>query len=566
MGNITTTYDVQTRYLMRDQVSGGAHRMSTELHAAHGASESLKHSLLHLAGAVGIGFGLHEIWHKAKEANMEMLNLQKRVTGTHFAFTQWGANVSTADRMKQSIAVAAEMGEKLEGIARGLHLELDPVATIYTSMAASAGKLGMSQEDTLKLVQQLAAATRVYGSDAQLVAMTVSRALETGGIRGVDNFAKMLRQKLNLKEEGKNLAPAEMLRRLSGGLGGTIEAAQMMGGGLEGTMADIHREGDALVRTLTGPAFKSIAGMLKEWTEYSAKNREHIEAVAKEVAGSLVTGLTAVKDITVFIHDHWKALALMFVGMKIPGMVAGFSGGLAGGLGGGVGGAAMAGSAAGPWGAAIAASGAMLAAVVIDAIQRGNAQGTEDQRLSASYGVGVSGGTIDAFIEHVEKYRTTHSEQEARLAKAFAKNQGISDLASLENAAGFWTDEQRARMGRAYGADMNARWGNSSVDDLTRAIDNSKLTSLFQDFNQAIETGGLDAVEDLQRRFPGVSLPAGTGKKGDIIVKEIKIEVISDDPDRFAFGLDEVVRTATQRGGISPSQIGSHFGGNARSY
>ena len=562
MGAITTTYDVQTRYLMQDQVSGGAQRMTTNLTAAKNASASLKTTLLGLAGAVGVGFGLHAVYEKIKSANMEMMGLQKRVTGTHFAFTQWGKDVSTTDRMKASMAVAAEMGEKLEGVARHLHLELDPVATIYNSMAASAGKLGMSQEDTLKLVEQLAAATRVYGSDAQTVAMTVSRALETGGIRGVDNFAKMLRQKLNLKEEGKNLAPAEMLRRLSGGLGGTIEAAQMMGGGLEGTMADLHREGDALVRTLTGPAFKSIAGMLKQWTEYSAKNREHIEAVAKEVAGSLVTGLTAVKDITIFIHDHWKALSLMFVGMKIPGMVAGFTGGMAGGLG-GAGGAAVAGSAAGPWGAAIAASGAMLAAVIVDAIQRGNTAATEDQRLSANYGVGVAGGTIDAFINHIEKYRSTHSEQEARLAKAFGKNQGIEDSASLGRAAEFWTANQRGRMAQAYGADI---WGGASVDALTRAIDNSKLVSLLQDWAPAIEAGGLDAVESLQRRFPGVMLPAGTGKKGDIKVTINRIEVVSDDPDRFAFGLDEVVRTATQRGGVSPSRIASAFGGNARSW
>ena len=186
MGNITTTYDVLTRYLMQDQVSGGAQRMTTNLTAAKNASASLKTTLLGLAGAVGVGFGLHAVYEKIKNANMEMLGLQKRVTGTHFAFTQGGKDVSTTDRMKESMAVAAEMGEKLKNIARNLHLELDPVATIYNSMAASAGKLGMSQEDTLKLVEQLAAATRVYGSDAQTVAMTVSRALETGGIRGVE--------------------------------------------------------------------------------------------------------------------------------------------------------------------------------------------------------------------------------------------------------------------------------------------------------------------------------------------------------------------------------------------
>ena len=540
--------------------------MTTNLTAAKNASASLKSTLLGLAGAVGVGFGLHAVYEKIKSANMEMMGLQKRVTGTHFAFTQWGKDVSTTDRMKESMAVAAEMGGKLETVARHLHLELDPVATIYNSMAASAGKLGMSQEDTLKLVEQLAAATRVYGSDAQTVAMTVSRALETGGIRGVDNFAKMLRQKLNLKEEGKGLAPAEMLRRLSSGLGGTVEAAQMMGGGLEGTMADIHRESDALVRLLTGPAFKSVATMMHQWVEYSAKNREHVEAIAKSVAGGLVTGLTVVKDITVFIYDHWKALALIYAGFKIPGMVAGFTGGLAGGLG-GVGGAAMAGGTIGPWGAAIASAGTMLAAVITDAIKRGEMQASHDEKMASVYGVGVKGGTIDAFIAANEQYRNAKTDQEryaaSRLIRVFGKNQDIANGDQLESAAGNWSADQRTRMAKAMGmkggegswAAMRLDYGRTSAEDLKAAIDGSKLVSILQ---YAIPYNMMDDIH--QFRMTGVKdSPEGTGKKADVKVTINRIEVVSDDPDRFAFGLDELVQTATSRRGITPGYLPNHW-------
>ena len=159
-----------------------------------------------------------------------------------------------------------------------------------------------------------------------------------------------------------------------------------------------------------------------------------------------------------WLHDHWEALALIYAGFKIPGMVAGFSGGLASGLGGGAAGivgAAAAGGVAGPWGAIIAAAAAMLAGVIVDAIQRGNAQGTHDQNMAATYGVGVRGGTIDAFIDAYERYGKASSNSErnqaARLVMAFGKNQDIASAAQLESAAGNWTADQRTRMARLLG-------------------------------------------------------------------------------------------------------------------
>jgi hypothetical protein len=444
------------------------------------------------------------------------------------------------------------------------------VAEIYDSMSASAMKLGMSQEQTLALVTKIAGATRVYGVDAGQAAWTISRALETGTLRGVDNFTKMLRAKLNLKEDGKGIGGLEMVKRISSGLEGTVEASQMMGTGLAGTLDDMHRESAALIRTLTGPAFKEVTRMLKEWVEYSAKNREHVEAMAKSIGGGLVSALTAVKDITVFLHDHWKALALIYAGFKIPGMVAGFSGGLASGLGGGaagVGGAAAAGGAAGPWGAIIAASAAMLTGVIVDAVQRGNRQASNDEAMAATYGVGVKGGTIDALIDSYENFRSAKSEaeknQQARLVMTFGQNQGISDVSSLERAAEFWSSEQRTRMAKLLGlrsgegswAAMRVGYGKSTAEDLRDAIDTSKLISLLEEWKpdrSGMGQGGFDYLPD--RGFgTGINLPKPI--KPDVKVTINHMEVISDDPDRLAVGFDELVQTTLSRRGLTPGYM-----------
>ena len=598
MGTVTTTYDIQTRYLLQDQVSGGAARMGSELRAAHGASEGFKRSLLGLAGAVGVGFGLHAMYEKVKNANMEMVNLQKRVTGTHFAFNQWGANVSTADRMKASIAMAAEMGERLEGVARSLHLELDPVATIYDSMAASAGKLGMSQEATLSLVQKLAAATRVYGVDAGTAAWTVSQALETGTLRGAHNFTKMLRARLNLKEEGKGIGGLEMVRRISEGLGGTVEASQMMGTGLEGTLADMHRESAALIRTLTGPAFKEVTRMLKEWVEYSAKNREHVEAVAKQVAGVLVGGLTAVKDITIAIHDHWKEIAALLVASKLPGILAAtgaaFSG--AAGLG-----AAGAGAAAGASGGIVAgAAGLLGGAVSIPTLTLAAAT----VYLSASHiedhfnekqaweigmkgtGAGVKGGTMEQALATIEQYKGSGSSAASEDVKARILSQQLRSMGmvgedgkllkgNLANVLSAETPQNRLNWAKAGGMDvgdfveqMGIMYGDreGSIADaiankIGEMLNRKRWTDAWERMHDDLTKlgGRLDARADLDQRFPGVNLPKPATPPVKVTIN--RIEVISDDPDRFAFGLDELVQTAASRKGLTPGTLPAGFHG-----
>ena len=72
MGNVTTTYDVMTRYLMRDNVSNEAKRMTSHLREASGASEGLKRTLGGIAAAA-VGFlGIREMKKHLFDFNSEM--------------------------------------------------------------------------------------------------------------------------------------------------------------------------------------------------------------------------------------------------------------------------------------------------------------------------------------------------------------------------------------------------------------------------------------------------------------------------------------------------------------
>ena len=190
-------------------------------------------------------------------------------------------------------------------------------------------------------------------------------------------------------------------------------------------------------------------------------------------------------------------------------------------------------------------------------------QASHDEKMASVYGVGVKGGTIDAFIAANEQYKNAKTDQEryaaSRLIRVFGKNQDIANADQLESAAGNWTSEQRTRMARAMGmkggegswAAMRLDYGRTSAEDLKAAIDGSKLVSILQ---YAIPHNMMDDIH--QFRMTGVKdSPEGTGKKADVKVTINRIEVVSDDPDRFAFGLDELVQTAASRRGITPGYL-----------
>jgi hypothetical protein len=596
MAGTTTYYDVVTRYSFDTHGAGqNLVAMDHQMQHAAASSHAISHGLEKLA-AIAIGaYGIHSIYEKSKEANLQMMNLQRSITGTHFAFTQWDSNISIIDRVRQSTAFAVDESEELENVARRLHLDLGPVATIYNSMAASAGKIGLSHEQTLGLVEKLSGATRVYGADAEMVASTVSRALETGGIRGVDNFAKMLRQKLNLKEEGKNLAPIEMLSRLQTGLSGTVEAAQMMGGGLSGTMADLHREGDVFIRAMTGPAFKQIMEMLHQWLEYSAKNREHVENMARTIASSLVTGLNMVKDITIFIHDHWKSMAMLYVGMKMPGMIAGAAGGMAGGMAGGISGdmGKGIGGATGAWGAILPMLlGSPESRRTVDTIMR-DSLGTPIGKMTkefvtpattagismvAKLGVATIGltafavglqsfsewglkkqgesigriasggsGTIEAALNAAIGMGGTDFKASAEQARILRQQLASAGLAGnhegLKRAleeSGIDVASQAQRFGLKRGREVTMGQGGAAYVESPYTVD-QLATALERALDNA--TIKWNMLEGANWRMPGlIDVGKNELKKPPVNVNINRIEVTSEDPDRFAFDFVESLR------------------------
>ena len=558
MGVITTTYDVQTRYLLKDQVSGSAAHMTGALRASANEARGLDSTLKSLAVAAAGLFGIREMKKHLIDFNSEM-EQAKLTTAGFMAMSGLGTfndNLGEADALvkQYTLDARASIGTTADFV------------DMSKMMTAAVTRSGGSMKDLHDITKGMVISSKALGFAPQIAAIEATEAL-MGNVTIRNRYAQYLLGSIGYGDETgrsryQQLSTEKRLSELKRSLGGAwlkdLASAQehsMLGATstfMDNAQLAAMRAGKAL--------FDAIKVDLNQWNEYLIKNGDKIDHIAEVVGHDLVTGFKAIKDVTVFIYDHWKALALIYAGFKIPGMVAGFTGGLAGGLG-GVGGAAMAGGTIGPWGAAIVSAGTMLAAVIIDAIKQGKMQASYDEKMAANYGVGVKGGTIDAFISASEKFQTAKTAQErdeaTRLVRAFGHNQDIANAGQLESAAGNWTAEQRTRMAKIMGkkggedswAAMRLSYGWTSVEDLRAAIDGSRLVQILGTipYNMMDDKFGWNMMDHLN--------PEGTGKKPPVKVTINRIEVVSDDPDRFAFGLDELVQTAASRRGITPGYL-----------
>ena len=346
-------------YTAKDEASGVAekigHSFERVQHAAESAKEKIgefaHHAAMGALASVGLGFGLHSLFEKATEANMEMARVNKTVAGAQYAFQGWKPGISSLDRMTYSMRQSAEIGEKLHHQALELREPIEQMGRIYNSVAAIGfGRLGMSQKGVLDLTEKLAAASKVYGVSAEEAVSTVNRALITGNIRAVGPFGIALRDALDIEhhkggKKGAKLSPAQMFERMDKTLQGMVPAARMMGDNMAGSITEAKMLVDEIVRDLSGPLFREQTKSMSDWVQKIRSVREDGKSIMQIYGEKIASGFKLIKDVSGTIAEHWKLIAASMLAAKTSAMFLGGSaalGGLGGGAFGGAGGAASA--------------------------------------------------------------------------------------------------------------------------------------------------------------------------------------------------------------------------------
>jgi hypothetical protein len=304
-----------------------AAKLSRSFEAVHWASEKAgqsvkemgKHAALGALGSIGLGFGLRSLAEKAKEANLEIEGTTKKIAGIHFAFQSWRADVPMIDRWRYSMEQAQDITEKLDESEERLKITRSELGGIYKSAFAIGSKHNLNQAQMLDLTEKLGAAEKVLGVSAEGAGLSISRAVMTGNIRGMDDFNKQLRMSVGSMKDFHKLSEAKRFEKLQKAMGDLVPAAEEMGKGLSGSMFTIHETTEQIFRDVSGPVFKAASHDLREWAQSFSRARADGQSLAHAVGDKLVGAFSFMKSATAFIADHWRSIADIWIANKALG-------------------------------------------------------------------------------------------------------------------------------------------------------------------------------------------------------------------------------------------------------
>jgi len=347
----TETRTVETEFTAKDAGYGAAMERMLETYrkGAEHLSE-LKDRLgqfrqetgLSTLGALGLGVGIGSWVEHAREVNAEFGHTQKAIAGVLAGSLKFEKGASEIDRYRRSLTISRDITDQLEENSARLGATLDEEQAAYRTTAAAAGALGLSQKQVMELTQGAIATGKAYGAGGEEAAMRVAQALQTGRVKGIDPFSIALRRAAgNLQ----HLSQAARLQHLEKALRGSMQVAEEMNNGIDGSIARARQTVDSVFRGATAPLFAEVARSLGDWAKHLKEARDNGKPLIEDISGKLVSGFHAVETASRFIREHWISIGAVFATLKagdtLKSMAEGAAamggrGGLAGGLAGGI--------------------------------------------------------------------------------------------------------------------------------------------------------------------------------------------------------------------------------------
>lgn len=346
-----TVRTVKTEFTAEDK-GLGAHQARLSAGFEHGAKhlEGFREKLrefrreqgLTTIAALGLGYGLGSWIEKAKEGNAEFEKTRKGIAGVLAGALDFGKGTSEIDRYNRSLKLSGEITDQVEDTAARFSMQFEDVAEVYKKVALSAGALGLKQKQVMDLTTNASASAAHFQISGEEAVNTVVRAMRTGGVRAIDGFGIALDQALKKMGNLKKMSQEQRFEVIQKALTGSVQIADVMAGGVGGSLIRIRNEVSKTFRELTSPIFGEIGKRLEAWGKHIRDARAGAKPLIEEFSGKLLTAFRTMADIMGVIREHWMSIGAVVAGMKI--------GALAKGIGGALGGAGAALGGAGPLG------------------------------------------------------------------------------------------------------------------------------------------------------------------------------------------------------------------------
>lgn len=531
----STIYDVQLRFLMDDRATRGTRHLQENLGQANrqadGLSSALKRAGMAVAGYFGIQQGkraLIDFNSNMEQAKITMAGLLEQNMGGDFNRNMEKATALVGQlqqRAKASVGTTADMVQMASMLAQPI------------SMA------GGSMKELEDMTVGAVVGARAFGIAADVAARDVDQAIR-GQYHVVDQFSSKILGPLGYAgEEGRHkfnqMAVDKRFSEYRRGL--ASKALQDMAHAQEtsfgGVLSTLQDNIQMFLGKVGTPLFKEVTRQLREWNLWIDKNSEKIGEIGKTMSSGIMTAFKALKDITGWIYDHWKEIALYLGAKNIGGFVGGIRGGMAGGAGG----------ATGAFGLLAARANLVVAAfeaLIISANAFGmwmNSKNDEAARIGGGVTAlrhGLPSLTeAKTMLDSGERWEQDDirlREIGSKIYASFSKA-GLADPEHMDAAAvqAALTESDFARKKYAGMLGVGGAGYNILEPQYQAAMVTSALEKFFGEFLGNPDLWAKNAVDGARKV---------SAEKPKINVTIHRIEVQSDDPDRFIFEMTTAVQ------------------------
>lgn len=525
---ITTEYHVNLRYNMDARPAHEqAKRLEQQLHRTERASSAAGSSLRRLAGMAIAYVGFRKMSSSLlgfnsglEQAKIQMAGLMEQAGRGTF-----NTNLADAARLVKQMQIDSRASV-------GTTQEFVQMASLLVQPLTMAGG---RMADLRQMTRDSVVASKAMGIAAEVAARDVDQAIR-GMYRSVDQFTGKLLTPLGYGgEEGRRKFNAlsmqarfaEVQRALSSpAIKAMAKAQETSFAGVTSTMVDVIQ---MTLGRVGMPIFKRITAEVREWNKWLIENGAKVDHVADVVGGKLLQAAISFKNAISFAAEHWKSILATWGMLKGAGYLAGLSA-----AGGGLAGAAGKAGAAGAmgFGGKAAAVSIIASAVYIGATEL--AQWIDKRQSRGIVNAGMVGeGTMALYEGAARDYGQGRALKQMLISQGLASESGLNKKAFAEAVGA--DAAQQVKWARMMGLNPDR------VMTSPEAIADVMARKFAQYLREDAEHAALNTDPLTLRGLTPFEMAKAAAKGTKVNVTIQRIEVASDDPDRFAMGFTEWV-------------------------
>lgn len=562
-----TNYEVGIKYTLDDKAAKGLTGIGNAAESSSKYIGKLKTALL------GIGAGVAGAFYVGKKYLVDY--------NSEIDQMKIGLTTVIQSQLHKPFAMARKEADglflRMQEVAKKSPATTKDFIEMASAIAPAVASLGGGVDKIESLSTGAVIAGQAYGMQADVVGRDVAQMLR-GQVTERDQLPKLLLGSIGMDKEKFNQMSGKDRAQLTEKLlndKSLKDAADQFGDSFQGQLSSLQDQFQITFGEIGKPLVAAITGEFKKWNDWIAKNPELIADFAKKFGAALVDGFNTVKKVVGWIVDNRDTIMMIvktFAAFKIGQLAGGVIGdviGNLGKLGSGLGGAS---SALGLFAGSLAAL-----ATYVDEVQTRNLKAdtdlitvTEESAKIAKVGrfsdpsysdlnhLGIN-ARLDGFIDRSGKVNANKLMSMAPL-----NSDATSEFQAMDLGKNPMTVPEAQKFLHGGGFRGQQSDDNISTSNDERTVFMRQLAALTlsaastqQDAakrQQEAAVAQFGNSEMYQKILAGFgfgplakTLESGwkNGKgDGNMNVTINKIEVASEDPDRFVFGMNKAFEKA----------------------